>query len=182
MILIHAWADGSFTTQHGGPDMQAWAEHEQAAKHGCVATWLSPKGPDGGSFREAFDQLAARDLEHRYGDPILGKWHKSPYSIWPNAQAWQLWASVCISDFGAWFEKVTGPAKEDVLRERLARLIGTRGECSFGVLVNLVRPIAPSVVYGALETMRRFGLVERIERPNPRNKITASLYRLSQPS
>lgn len=179
MILIHAWADGSFTTQLGGPDMQAWEEHLQAAKHGCVATYKAAADLAPGAYY-MFVEDRVRD-QFSYADPEFMP-GRIVADCGQGGASWKHWAASCISEWGVWFEKVTGPAKEDVLRERLARLIGTRGECSFGVLVNLVRPIAPSVVYGALETMRRFGLVERIERPNPRNKITASLYRLSQPS
>lgn len=181
MILIHVWADGSFTTQHGGRHMSAWAEHQQAAKHGCIATWLSPKSPDDGSFYEALEQLGDRDLETRKSDPTLGKWHKPAHSIWPNAQAWHLWASVCISDFGAWFEQVTGPTADEVLAERLVRLINTRGECSIGVLVNLVRPIHLDMVASVLDNLERRGTLKMTPKENPKNHIVHKIYAVNRP-
>lgn len=182
MILIHVWADGSFTTQHGGRHMSAWAEHQQAIKHGCIATWLSPKSPDGGSFREALAQLAERDLVALLDDPVMGKWHKSLYSgMWPNAQAWHLWASACISDFGAWFEPVTGPTADEILAARLLRLISTRGECSIGVLVNLVRPIALDMVASVLDNMERLGTLKMTPKENPKNHIVHKIYAVNRP-
>jgi L-arabinose isomerase len=173
MITIHVWADGSFTTQQGGKDMSAWAEHQQAAKHGCIRTVASGVMPTG--FREEFQRLS-RDLEIPH-DGVMGKWQKrSGHSLWPNAQAWQLWASVCIAEFGAWFTDVTGPKPDEVLSERLIRLIRTRDECSIGVLVNLVRPISKDVVRAVLDEMEASGKVQLTIKPNPKNHLPHRIY------
>lgn len=180
MILIHVWADGSFTTQAGGRDMSPWAEHQQAAKHGCVATWLSSKAVDYARFCEEFKVLEERDLEIP-SDGVMGQRQKrrKAFDLWPDASAWQLWASICIAEFGAWFEPVTGLTAEEELRDRLKRLISTRGEASLGVLVNLVRPIPCATVVATLVAMARNKTLDMEVRVNPRNRKETSIFSIA---
>lgn len=173
MILIHVHADGGFITQCGGPDMSAWEEHQQAAKHGAVNTWAAPVIAP--TFNDSFFRFSTSALEIRREG---GAWHwmrDKPQGI-GLATAWQAWAAFCINKWGAWFHEVTGPTESEILEDRLARLIETRTETSLGVLVNLVRPIDPKSVQGSLDNLVCHGRIYRKEVTNPRNKKPAILY------
>ena len=67
-----------------------------------------------------------------------------------------------------------------VLRDRLLRLIKTRGETSEGVLLNLVRPISREAMNRELVHLMQDSKISGLERNNPRNKKTHLIYRYEQ--
>ena len=84
-------------------------------------------------------------------------------TIWNRVQA-GLMALAAIPD----------PGK--ILRERLLRLITTRGEVSEGVLLNLVRPISWDSMTHELVELMKSGEVKATLRENPRNKKSHTIY------
>lgn len=68
------------------------------------------------------------------------------------------------------------PDPRKVLRERLLRLIKTRGEVSEGVLLNLVRPTSWGDMTHEMVELMKSGEVKATLRENPRNKKSHTIY------